>query len=240
MIELLALPYAAGGSHGTPRPVAQVHFDVYPAGDIFLTPEDMARFLGAHLNGGVFNGNRILSEASVREMHRPRFGGTYGLGFWARRDSASGHTIIDHGGSVPGLTAVMLGDLDARVGVYYMSNSGAPTDIGEAALKLLRGEAYVPAPERKSVAVEAGTLDRYVGTYRLEAGGVVTIARDGRALVVQQGESPARNELLAESPTRFRVRNSNTTITFPGGDAGAPERLELATGNQTRAAKRIR
>jgi hypothetical protein len=88
--------------------------------------------------------------------------------------------------------------------------------------------------------VDAGTLDRYVGTYRLEAGGVVTIARDGRALVVQQGESPARNELLAESPTRFRVRNSNTTITFPGGDAGAPERLELATGNQTRAATRIR
>src|SRR5262245_59843139 len=65
MVELMALPYNAGGGSGQPKPVEQVHFDVYPAGDIYLTAEDMARFLGAHVNGGIFNGHRILSEASV-------------------------------------------------------------------------------------------------------------------------------------------------------------------------------
>ena len=34
MVERMALPYGAGGSLGKPAPVAQVHFDVYPAGDI--------------------------------------------------------------------------------------------------------------------------------------------------------------------------------------------------------------
>ena len=57
----------------------QVHFDVYPAGDIYLTASDMARYLAAQLNGGVYKGTRILSEESVRDMHTPRFGGDYGF-----------------------------------------------------------------------------------------------------------------------------------------------------------------
>ena len=32
MVELMALPYNPGGAGGKPTPVAQVHFDVYPAG----------------------------------------------------------------------------------------------------------------------------------------------------------------------------------------------------------------
>jgi CubicO group peptidase (beta-lactamase class C family) len=38
MVERMALPYGAGGSLGKPEPVAQVHFDVYPAGDLYMTP----------------------------------------------------------------------------------------------------------------------------------------------------------------------------------------------------------
>ena len=75
MVERMALPYEPAAPSASLSPWPQVHFDVYPAGDIYLTAEDMARFLGAQLNGGVFDGKRILSEASVREMHKPRFGG---------------------------------------------------------------------------------------------------------------------------------------------------------------------
>ena len=146
MVEVMALPYMPGGSDGQPRPVAQVHYDVYPAGDIYLTAEDMARFLGAHLNGGVFNGNRILSAESVIEMHTPQFGGTYGFGFGVTEDD-NGHTIISHGGGIPGMSSFMIGDVDARVGVYYMSNSGAPREIAAAAMALLRGEEYAPPAE---------------------------------------------------------------------------------------------
>ena len=242
MVERMALPYRAGGSFGKPEPEAQVHFDVYPAGDIYLTAEDMARFLGAHLNGGVFNGNRILSAESMNMMHKPKFGGTYGFGFWEIRDSASGHTLIHHGGAIPGQRAFMIGDLDARVGLYYMTNSDVlpdaapPSEISDAALKLLRGENYVPKPARKGIAVDEGILNSYVGTYELGAGTIV-ISRVGRALVIQQIGQTARNELLAETPARFFQRGSNTSITFEG-NGGNIDRLVVAAGGQSRTAMR--
>src|ERR1044071_2394811 len=198
MVERMALPYGAGGSFGKPAPVAQVHFDVYPAGDIYLTAEDMARYLIAQLNGGVFQGKRILSEESVREMHKERFGGDYGFGFWMVHDSASGHTLIHHGGAIAGQRAFLIGDLDARVGLYYMTNSDylpdatppAQSEIVYAALKLLRGENYVPRPQRKGIAVDESLLNSYFGAYELGQATIV-VSRVGRALAIQQNGSSA-------------------------------------------------
>lgn len=213
MVEMMALPYMPGGASGKPRPVPQVHFDVYPAGDIYLTAEEMARFLGAHLNGGAFQGRRILSEASTRQMHEPRFGGTYGYGFFVKKDDA-GHTIISHSGGIPGQSSFMMGDVDAKVGVYYMSNSGAPTEIAEAAIALLRGEEYVSPADRKTMTVDPKVLDRYAGTYDLMLGMVITVSRDGPGLVVQQGQSQTRTPLEAVSPVKFFLKGSNTGVTF--------------------------
>jgi len=244
MVERMALPYKAGGSLGKPEPEVQVHFDVYPAGDIYLTAEDMARYLGAQLNGGVFNGNRILSEESVREMHKPRFGGDYGLGFWMVHDSATGHTLIHHGGAIPGMRAFLIGDLDAHVGVYYMTNSDylpdatppAQSEIVYAALKLLRGEEYVPRPQPKAIAVDDKVLNSYVGTYDLSQGTIV-VSRVGRGLAVQQNGQTAKNELLAETPERFLLRGSTVKVTFQG-DAGSIDRLVLEVGGQRLTATR--
>jgi CubicO group peptidase (beta-lactamase class C family) len=240
----MALPYGAGGSLGKPAPVAQVHFDVYPAGDIYLTAEDMARYLIAQLNGGVFQGKRILSEESVREMHTPRFGGDYGFGFWMVHDSTSGHTLIHHGGAIAGQRAFLIGDLDAHVGVYYMTNSDylpdatppAQSEIVYAALKLLRGEAYVPRPQRKGIVVDEKLLNSYVGTYELGQGSIV-VSRVGRALALQQNGQSAINELLAETPARFFVRGSNTAVTFEG-DGGSIDRIVLEAGRQRITATR--
>ena len=244
MVERMALPYNAGGSLGKPAPVAQVHFDVYPAGDIYLTAEDMARYLVAQLNGGVFHGNRILSEESVREMHTPRFGGDYGFGFWMVKDSATGHTLIHHGGAIAGQRAFLIGDLDARVGVYYMTNSDylpdatppAQSEVVYAALKLLRGESYVPRPQRKGVAVDEKVLNSYVGTYEIGRQTLI-VSRVGRALALQQNGQSTINELLAETPVRFFQRGSNMAITVEG-DSGSIDRLVVQAGAQRLTATR--
>lgn len=62
----------------------QVHFvrgdlwdtrrTVKPGGGLFSTADDMRRFYQMMLNGGVYNGRRILSEASVRELTRTQTG----------------------------------------------------------------------------------------------------------------------------------------------------------------------
>jgi len=230
MVEVMALPYLPGGANGKPQPVEQVHFDVYPAGDIYLTAEDMARFLAMQLNGGMFRGKRILSEASVNAMHEPQFGGTYAFGFSVRKD-ANGHTIISHGGAIPGQSSYMVGDLDAKVGVYFMSNSGAPSSIGEAALKLLRGEDYMPPAEPKIVSVDSSVLDRYLGVYQLSSDTTFTVSRDGNKLMMQQGDAPKKNELAATSPTSFLVKGQDFTVTFVAEPSGAVTKLVLDTGS---------
>jgi CubicO group peptidase (beta-lactamase class C family) len=244
MVERMALPYNAGGTFGKPAPVAQVHFDVYPAGDIYLTAEDMARYLIAQLNGGVYHGNRILSEESVREMHKERFGGDYGYGFWMVHDTASGHTLIHHGGAIAGQRAFLIGDLDAKVGVYYMTNSdflpdGTPpaqSEIVYAALRLLRGESYTPRPEQKGIAVDEKVLNSYVGTY--DAGpAAITVSRVGRALAFRQNGQSTITELVAETPSRFRLRGSRIAVVFEG-DAGSIDRLAIEVGGQRQIATR--
>ena len=230
MVEVMALPYEPGGPNGKPRPVEQVHFDVYPAGDIYLTAEDMARFLAMQLNGGMFRGTRILSEASVNAMHVPQFGGSYAFGFSVRKD-ANGHTMIRHNGAIPGQSSYMVGDLDAKVGVYFMSNSGAPSSIGEAALKLLRGEDYTPPAEPKIVSVDPSVLDRYVGVYRLSSDTTFTVSRDGSKLMMQQGDAPKKSELAATSPTSFVVKGQDLTVTFVAEPAGAVTKLVLDSGS---------
>jgi len=180
----------------------------------------------------------------VREMHMERFGGDYGFGFWMVHDTASGHTLIHHGGAIAGQRAFLIGDLDAKVGVYYMTNSDflpdatppAQSEIVYAALKLLRGESYTPRPRKKGIAVDEKLLNSYVGTYEL--GPVTfTVGRVGKALTFQQNPQSTITELLAETPSRFLLRGNNIAITFEG-DGGNVDRLVVEAGAQRLTAKR--
>lgn len=226
MVEMMALPYDIGGSGGQPRPAPQVHTDVYPAGGTaYLTAEDMARFLGAHLNGGAFQGHRILSEASLKQMHEPRFGGNYGFGLRIRK-TASGSTMIRHIGRMPGMCSMMMGDVDAHVGVYYMANASDDRfEIADAAIALLRGQPYPPA-ERQAIQIDPKVLDRYAGIYMTD-NDVFTITREGAALLLQKNKKPKKGELLAESPTAFFLKDDPATISFEANADGVVDRMVI-------------
>jgi hypothetical protein len=113
-----------------------------------------------------------------------------------------------------------------------MSNSGAPPVIGEAALKLLRGENYVPPAEPKIVSVDSNVLDRYVGVYELNSDVAFTISREGNKLMVQQNNEPKKSELAPTSATSFLIKGQDYTVSFvaepPGG---AVTKLVLDTGS---------
>ena len=78
---------------------------ILPGGSLFTTMDEMAVFGQMHLNDGLYNGKRILSEASVTEMRRlqspDRPKRTYGLG-WFRDDiSESGLAdLLFHSGAL--------------------------------------------------------------------------------------------------------------------------------------------
>jgi CubicO group peptidase (beta-lactamase class C family) len=123
MVERMALPYKAGGSLGKPAPEVQVHFDVYPAGDIYLTAEDMARYLAAQLNGGVFSGTRSCRRSRCARCTRSVLVATMASASGWFTTAPAATPLIHHGGAIGGQRAFLIGDLDARVGVYYMTNS---------------------------------------------------------------------------------------------------------------------
>jgi CubicO group peptidase (beta-lactamase class C family) len=237
MVELMALPYRPGGADGEPTPLPQFHYDVYPAGDAYLTAEDMARFLGAHINGGGLGGGRILSEESVREMHTPQFGGYYGLGF-AVREAEDGHTLISHSGGIRGQNSYMVGDVDARVGVYIMSNSGVPSWIGEAAIARLRGEEFTPPEDREYIEVDPEILATYAGTYDLAGRLTFDIVVENNELFVDMPRM-GRIELQAETESRFWLIREGWVFNFIAGGDGSIHRIDFESDGLTMFANRL-
>jgi CubicO group peptidase (beta-lactamase class C family) len=68
--EEVAIPYFWNPytkKHETSQNWVFIH---YPAGGLFTTVLDLSHFLIAHMNGGVYNGSRILNEETVEEMHK--------------------------------------------------------------------------------------------------------------------------------------------------------------------------
>jgi CubicO group peptidase (beta-lactamase class C family) len=65
---------------------------VHASGNLQLLPRDMAKFGFLYLNGGVWDGQRIVSqawvEASTQAHATPRWGGGYGYQWWLRRYDA--------------------------------------------------------------------------------------------------------------------------------------------------------
>jgi len=135
MAERLAIPYMPVRRRGGVfRPVDWVKADAWPAGVVYGTAIDQARWLMANLNGGVYKGRRLLSEATFREMMKRQFdrfagpinGGWlnetsgYGLAWWI--STLNGETIVAHSGSVNGYTAFLAGNLNRKTGVAILTN----------------------------------------------------------------------------------------------------------------------
>jgi CubicO group peptidase (beta-lactamase class C family) len=81
-------------------PVSQLHYPLHerirqpmPAGGLYSTAADVAKFCQMLLNGGVLNGKRYISEAALKQLQTKQTGeglNAYSLGF-SLNDTAFGH-----------------------------------------------------------------------------------------------------------------------------------------------------
>jgi CubicO group peptidase (beta-lactamase class C family) len=120
--EDLAIPYR-DGLLGKLAPAERIRLDVYPAGDVYSTPSDMARFLIMHLNGGKYRDKQILSAKSVRRMATLQLDkekGGFGLGWVV--DSFKGRDILWHSGGLLGFSSQIRIDPRNRLGVVLFAN----------------------------------------------------------------------------------------------------------------------
>lgn len=100
-----------------------------PAGQLWSTVDDLARFAGFLVDGHP----DVLAPASVREMERPT-SATYGLGLWLL--DLPGRRLVGHPGSMPGFQASLFVDPATGDGsvVLASSTTGLDTDAVPATL----------------------------------------------------------------------------------------------------------
>lgn len=116
-----------------------------PAGGLFSTAHDMARFCQMVLNGGSLDGKRYLSEAAVKQMTTKQTGDaipqTYGFGW----DTGGGK--FGHGGAYA--TSMSINPKTGLILVWMVQHAGYPGPDGARVLPTFTKtatEAFEPHP----------------------------------------------------------------------------------------------
>lgn len=134
MEERLSIPYFYDRRTGAHKPASRSKADVWPAGVVYGTVPDLARWLIVNLDHGCYAGGRLLSEAVFDQLmtrQYDRFSGPihgdwlnettgYGLTWWI--SEYKGDKLFAHSGSVNGYTAFIVGNLDKKTGFAVLTN----------------------------------------------------------------------------------------------------------------------
>ncbi|HEV7404339.1 MAG TPA: serine hydrolase domain-containing protein [Chthoniobacteraceae bacterium] len=109
-------------------PLDDRHRGPMPAGGLFSTAQDVARFCQMLLNQGTLGGKRVLSEAAVKEMSSKQTGDqvkdNYGFGLSVGADGSYGH-----GGAYA--TDMKIDPAHGLVFVYLVQHAGWRDDLGK-------------------------------------------------------------------------------------------------------------
>jgi CubicO group peptidase (beta-lactamase class C family) len=167
------------------------------------TVSDMAKFVSAQFRSGERGGDRILSTASLREMHRARMlESTWtrgqGIGFSVQRNDDQ--LYVGHGGGYPGYTTNTLIQLDSKVGVIVLTNTNDsnPAQIAQQLMTTV-GKAVAEATKRKpeAVAWDPGWA-RFAGVYRSWGGETRVLVMNQRLVMMDPWASSIEDPIELE------------------------------------------
>jgi CubicO group peptidase (beta-lactamase class C family) len=139
--ERLATAYVnrRRGLH-TPR---DADVETQPAGSVFSTLPDMARYAGALLDGGGGVVKPDTLETAFEPHYRP-CPSHPGIGLSFFRDDMDGHRAVGHGGGIPGFTTAFALAPDDGVAVVAFTNGGGQA-VSLAAHRVLCALLGIPA-----------------------------------------------------------------------------------------------
>jgi len=127
----LATPYLWLGGIYIRAPKTDFTF-IDPAGGLYTTVEDLSHLLIMHLNGGVYNGKRILKNSTIEEMHKIQYPDTnlvmglrFGLGWLINSDENDNTVLQGHGGDLICFHARMWAKISDNTSIIYFQNSAS-------------------------------------------------------------------------------------------------------------------
>jgi serine beta-lactamase-like protein LACTB, mitochondrial len=185
-----------------------------PGGGWLSSASDMARFEVAILNNHLVKGatRDSMWTAQIPSDGLGRL--AYGLGW--ELGATDGVKDVGHDGGQQGTATMMLVAPDARAGVVVLTNSDMSDAPGLAA-QVLRIVLGLPAHEHKKIPLGLNLLDKYLGTYQVDAWRPtqnfnIAITREGDRLFAQMEDG--KIALSAESARDFVLEGGDTHIIF--------------------------
>lgn len=185
------------------------------------TVQDMAQFVSAQFRKGARGDGRILSTASLREMHRVRMlENTWtrgqGIGFSVQR--ANDTLYIGHGGGYPGYTTNTTIQLDSKVGVIVLTNTldSNPSQIARQLMSTV-GTAVAKAtkPDSDTVAWDPSWA-RFAGRYKSGWGESQVVLLNERLVIINPAASnvnnPTRLEPIGDGVFRFVAPTGGSVV----------------------------
>jgi CubicO group peptidase (beta-lactamase class C family) len=147
--DQLAQPYRWEPAGFVRAPYNKGDANMQAAGGLVSTAADMARWLEAHINGGVVDGRRVFSASAIAETHRRQ--ATFrrevrglvvnGYGFGWQIATLGTDTILTHGGGFLGFSTSMSFMPQRRIGVVVMTNdNGTGSALAELAGRAVYGQ----------------------------------------------------------------------------------------------------
>ena len=198
----------AGGKCMVARPAAD-NAASWPAGSVFSSTGDLARFVMALLNDGQIEGKRTLDPKvfgilSAPHAHYPDSPNSYGYGLDI--SELRGVHIVEHSGSRMGYGSHIRMAPEQRIGIIVLTNrTGAnlPATVEKASELLLPLQPKPAAQSKASLAISAEDLGRHAGVYqngdqRLE------IVVEGSRLLLKRGRATG-TPMVKHSEARYAV-----------------------------------
>lgn len=221
------------------RRIATPLFDLgtIPAGNLFSTVDDLARFASELLDGG----GRILRPESLRAMWTPQLTGQprgFGLGFAV--GTFRGHRAVSHSGAVYGHSTSLVLLPEKQLAAIVLANediaNGRVRRITHAALSLLLEAKFAETPPSPPPPHRIEELSPFAGDFESPAHWARLEVRDGRLagnLSGQPTRFTARSELEFTADSRIE---DAAPVTFLRGEAGVITGFQLGDQEYRRVA----
>lgn len=174
-----------------------------PAGSISSNVGDMLKFAQMHLNGGTFNGNRIISEESAKAMQDVQVGraglaDAWGLGW--QINFIDGTKAIGHGGTTNGFNAHLDLVPDKNFAICVLTNSArGAAAYGQIIKWALEHYCGLKDTDPEPIELPAEELEQYAGNYSQPLADI-TVSVDGGTIRIDAVAKSALADKEEDTP----------------------------------------
>jgi CubicO group peptidase (beta-lactamase class C family) len=201
-----------------------------PAGGVWTSAHDLARYVLLELNKGVIDGKRIVSEANLLERRKPQVAtgekSSYAMGLSVT--TRNGIEVVRHGGSLFGYKSDLVFLPESGVGAVLLTNADNGGFLLGPFVRKLEEILFDARPEARQnleysiqnfqrsqakqrelfqLPAEAALAEGLVGRYQNAALGKLTVRKKGENLYFDLGEwaSPMASRKNPDGTTSFLV-----------------------------------